>query len=140
MVTLFGPRLSAGSSIATDGSGVGAYQPACAGWPGSDTSMTCSPPECHESMTRSWVRVGLCAGELWNWSVAGSSAGLPWNAGEFGAIWYWLTRCGLAGLATFQIRSQPQGQPNEGVVKVPYTSSMVNANGRPGNGIAEWLS
>ncbi len=60
MTTLFGPRLSAGSSIATDASGVGENQPAWVGWPGSEMSMACSPPECHESKARSLVSVGLC--------------------------------------------------------------------------------
>src|ERR671931_1477727 len=48
--------------------------------------------------------------------------------------------CGLFGCAMFQSRAQPHGQPNEDAVKVPYTSSIVSANGRPGNGTAEWLS
>src|SRR5919198_901804 len=48
--------------------------------------------------------------------------------------------CGLFGCAMFQSRAQPHGHPNEDAVKVPYTSSIVSANGRPGRGTAEWLS
>jgi hypothetical protein len=53
-------RPSAGSSIATDASGVGENQPAWVGWPGSEMSMACSPPECQESKARFRVSVGLC--------------------------------------------------------------------------------
>lgn len=49
ITTLFGPRDRAGSSLATTASGVGATQPACTGCLGFDTSIACSPPECHAS-------------------------------------------------------------------------------------------
>src|SRR6266516_7728452 len=58
--TLFGPVERAGSSFATEASGVGENQPACCGWPGSATSIACSPPECQESKIRSLSTVGLC--------------------------------------------------------------------------------
>src|ERR1022692_1641107 len=35
-------------------------------------------------------------------------------------------------------RSQPHGQPNLGSVNVPYTSSVVRTNCRPGTFTAEW--
>jgi hypothetical protein len=60
MTTLFGPRESAGSSLATVASGVGENQPACTGCPGSERSIACSPPECQESKIRSRSTVGLC--------------------------------------------------------------------------------
>jgi hypothetical protein len=44
MTTLFGPRDSAGSSSATDESGVGENQPVWAGLAGSRMSIACSPP------------------------------------------------------------------------------------------------
>src|ERR671935_1437436 len=140
MTTLFGPRESAGSSFATVGSGVGENQPACTGWPGSETSIACSPPECQESKIRSRSTVGLCEEYEVNCSVSGSSPGLPWKAGLFWKILYSPTMRGARGCATFQRRAQPHGHPNDGTVNVPYTSSIVSANGRPGSGTAEWLS
>src|SRR5262249_62253983 len=47
---------------------------------------------------------------------------------------------GCVGSSTFHRRTQPHGQPNDEAVNVPYTSSIVYANGRPKNGTAEWLS
>src|SRR5918994_5912051 len=44
---------------------------------------------------------------------------------------------GSAGLPTWIARAQPHGQPKSGSVNVPYTSSVTNENGRPGNGTAE---
>jgi alpha-beta hydrolase superfamily lysophospholipase len=49
MTTLFGPRERAGSSFATVGCGASENQPACTGLPGSETSIACSPPECHRA-------------------------------------------------------------------------------------------
>src|SRR5437870_1812154 len=140
ITTLFGPRESAGSSFATEASGVGENQPACAGVPGSETSIACSPPECQESKIRSRSTVGLWDEYEVNCSVSGSSPGLPWKAGEFWRILYSPTMCGARGCAMFQRRVQPHVQPNESTVNVPYTSSIVSANGRPGSGTAEWLS
>src|SRR6266545_4726995 len=114
ITTLLGPRDSAGSSLATVGCGVGENQPACTGRPGSDTSIACKPPECHESKTIVRVGVVLCR------------------------ILYSPSTCGRRGWAMFQVRTQPHGQPKDGAVNVPYTSSMVMANGRPGSGTAEW--
>src|SRR5438876_10064352 len=130
MTTLFGPRERAGSSFATDASGAGENHPACAGLPGSETSIACSPPECQESKIRSRSTVGLCDEYEVNCSVSGSSPALPWKAGEFWRILYSPTMCGARGWATFQSRAHPHGQPNESTVNVPYTSSIVSANGR----------
>src|SRR6266487_3822302 len=95
MRTLFGPPDSAGSSFATDASGVGENHPACCGSPGSETSIACSPPECQESKIRSLSTVVLCR-----------SLNSP-------------MMCGRRGWAMFQSRAQPQGQPNDGTVNVP---------------------
>src|SRR6266511_3737905 len=136
ITTLLGPRDSAGSSLATVGCGVGENQPACTGRPGSDTSIACKPPECHESKTI--VRVGV---GLWEeYEVNSFSAGAGEYAVVFCRILYSPSTCGRRGWAMFQVRTQPHGQPKDGAVNVPYTSSMVMANGRPGSGTAEWLS
>src|SRR6266571_6554940 len=45
---------------------------------------------------------------------------------------------GWVGSETLIRRAQPQGQPKLGSVKVPYTSSVVRANERPGTCTAEW--
>ena len=49
ITTLFGSALSAGSSVATDASGLGENQPAWTGRPGSPMSIAWSPPECQEA-------------------------------------------------------------------------------------------
>src|SRR2546430_13535201 len=113
MTILFGPRDSAGSSFATEASGVGENQPACTGVPGSETSIACSPPECQESKIRSLSTVGLCDEYDVNCSVAESSPGLPWKAWVFWRSLYSPTICGRRGWAMFHRRAQPQGQPNE---------------------------
>src|SRR5439155_7989781 len=136
MTTLFGPRERAGSSLATDASGVGENQPACTGCPGSETSIACSPPECQESKIRSRSTVGWCD----EYEVNSFSPGAGVYAGVFWRILYSPTMCGARGCAMFQRRVQPHGQPNESAVNVPYTSSIVSASGRPGSGSAEWLS
>src|SRR5919204_4215480 len=118
MTTLFGPRESAGSSFATVASGVGENQPACAGTLGSETSIACSPPECHESKIRSRSTVGLCDEYEVNCSVAGSSPGLPWKAGVFWRILYSPTMWGARLRAVPHTRPPPHGQPNDGTVKV----------------------
>src|ERR671935_375837 len=136
ITTLFGPRESAGSSFATVGSGVGENQPACCGRPGSETSIACSPPECQESKIRSRSTVGLCD----EYEVNSFSPGAGVYAVVFWRILYSPTMRGVRGCAMFHSRAQPHGQPKEDTVNVPYTSSIVSANGRPGSGTAEWLS
>src|SRR6266542_3239679 len=122
ITTLLGPRDSAGSSLATVGCGVGENQPACTGRPESKTI----------------VRVGV---GLWEeYEVNSFSAGAGEYAVVFCRILYSPSTCGRRGWAMFQVRTQPHGQPKDGAVNVPYTSSMVMANGRPGSGTAEWLS
>src|ERR687887_2764130 len=136
ITTLFGPRDSAGSSFATAASGVGENQPVCTGLPGSETSIACSPPECQESKIRSRSTVGLCD----EYEVSSFSPGAGVYAVVFWRILYSPTMRGGRGCAMFHRRAQPHGQPNEDTVNVPYTSSIVSANGRPGRGTAEWLS
>jgi hypothetical protein len=68
-------------------------QPVCVGRPGSDTSIACRPPECHESKTRFCVGVGLCD----EYQVNSFSPG----AGVYAAG---------AGWAIFHVRVQPHGQ------------------------------
>src|SRR5215213_9720053 len=102
ITTLFGPRDSAGSSFATTGSGAGEYQPACAGRAGAVTSMTCRPPECHESKTRFRVGVGLCD----EYEVNSFSPAAGVYAGVFCRILYSPSMCGLRGWAMFQVRIQ----------------------------------
>src|SRR5213592_2282817 len=109
MTTLFGPRESAGSSFATVARGVGENQPACCGWPGSETSIACSPPECQESKIRSLSTVGL-----WDeYEVTSFSPGAGVYAVVFWRSLYSPTMCGRCGWAMFQSRAQPQGQPND---------------------------
>src|ERR687887_619383 len=115
MTTLFGPRESAGSSFATVGSGVGENQPACAGTPGSETSIACSPPECQESKIRSRSTVGLCD----EYEVNSFSPGAGVYAVVFWRILYSPTMRGVRCWAMFHSRVQPQGQPNESTVNVP---------------------
>lgn len=67
-----------------------------------------------------------------NCSVAGSSGGRPQKVGSFASVRYSATMRGYAGPATWISRAQPHGQPKLGSVNVPYTSSVVSANGRPG--------
>src|ERR671930_245980 len=98
------------------------------------------PPECQSSNARSGRTVGLCDEYDVNCSVAGSSPGLPWNAGAFCSSLYSPTIEGAAGLRTSIRRIQPHGQPKLLTVNVPYNSSTESANGRPGIGTAEWLS
>jgi len=47
---------------------------------------------------------------------------------------------GRDGSSTLMTRIQPHGHPNDEVVNVPYTSSMLTSKDRPGTGTAEWLS
>src|SRR6266508_6170624 len=108
--TLFGPRESAGSSLATAGSGVGENQPACTGRPGSETSMACSPPECHESKIRFRVSVGLCD----EYELNSFSPGAGVYAVVFCKILYSPVMCGRRGCAVFHSRAQLQGQPKDG--------------------------
>src|SRR6266508_4537303 len=115
ITTLFGPRDRAGSSLATAGSGVGENQPAWVGRPGSDTSIACRPPECHESRTRFCVGVGLCD----EYEVTSFSPGAGVYAVVFCRSLYSPSRRGWRGWAMFQVRVQPHGQPNDGAVKVP---------------------
>src|ERR671931_2174424 len=110
MTTLFGPRDSAGSSFATEASGVGENQPACAGIPGSETSIACSPPECQESKIKSRSTVGLCD----EYEVNSFSPAAGVYALVFWRILYSPTMRGLRGNAVFHSRAQPQGQPNDG--------------------------
>src|ERR687888_2360756 len=93
MTTLFGPRESAGSSFATVASGVGENQPACCGWPGSDTSIACSPPECQESKIRFRSNVGLCD----EYELVSFSPGAGVYAGVFCRILYSPMMCGRRG-------------------------------------------
>src|SRR5262249_22159261 len=93
ITTLLGPRDSAGSSLATAGCGTGENQPACTGRPGSDTSIACSPPECHESRTRLRVGVGLCE----EYEVNSFSPGAGEYAVVFWRIWYSPRTCGRRG-------------------------------------------
>src|SRR5712691_7583442 len=119
ITTLFGPRDRAGSSVATESSGVGENQPSCAGCAGLLTSIAWSPPECQESRMRCRRAVGSCDEyEVAN-SVAASSPGLPWNGGEFWKILYSPTIEGADGFRTFINRTQPHGQPKLGAVSVP---------------------
>src|SRR5919198_2040905 len=111
ITTLFEPRERAGSSVATAGSGVGENHPACSGRDGTLTSIACRPPECQSSKIRCRRAVGLCEEYDVNCSVAASSPGLPWNAGEFWKSLYSPTIDGLAGLRTSMTRIQPHGQP-----------------------------
>src|SRR6266508_2173955 len=115
ITTLFGPRARAGSSLATAGSGAGENQPACTGSPGSDTSIACRPPECHESTTRFRVGVGLCD----EYDVNSFSPG----AGVYAVVFWRILSSprirGWRGWAMFQVRIQPHGQPNDDTVKVP---------------------
>src|ERR687888_2343058 len=115
MTTLFGPRESAGSSFATVGSGVGENQPACTGWPGSETSIACSPPECQESKIRSRSTVGLCD----EYEVNSFSPAAGVYALVFWRILYSPTIRGARGCAIVHSRVQPHGQPNESTVNVP---------------------
>src|SRR6266545_1873992 len=128
ITTLLGPRDSAGSSLATVGCGVGENQPACTGRPGSDTSIACKPPECHESKTI--VRVGV---GLWEeYEVNSFSAGAGEYAVVFCRILYSPSTCGRRGWAMFQVRTQPHGQPKDGAVNVPYTSLLVSSTPKAG--------
>src|SRR5713226_3791522 len=62
------------------------------------------------------------------------------NASVFWKILNSPTICGRDGSCTSVIRIHPQGQPNDEVVNVPYTSSILTSKERPGTGTAEWLS
>src|SRR5262249_24993103 len=116
--TLLGPRLSAGSSRATDGSGTGEKKPAVFGRATLAMSTTWSPPGCQESITRGFSTFGLWVEEEVKLCVAAS---IPWDrkASVFWKILCSLTICGWAGSRTSMIRNQPQGQPNDGLVNVP---------------------
>src|SRR5919197_2562756 len=102
ITTLLGPRDRAGSSLATAGSGVGENQPACAGRPGSDTSITCRPPECHASTTRFRVGVGL-----WEeYEVTSFSPGAGVYAVVFWSSLYSPSMRGWRGWAMFHVLIQ----------------------------------
>src|SRR5919197_3922725 len=101
MTFLFGPAESAGSSLATAGSGVGANQPACTGWPGSETSIACSPPECQESKIRSRSTVGLCD----EYELNSFSPGAGVYAVVFWRSLYSPTIRGVRGCPTFHSRA-----------------------------------
>src|SRR5919198_425183 len=119
ITTLFGPRESAGSWVATEASGVGENHPACTGRDGSLMSIACMPPECQSSKIRCRSTFGLCDEYDVNCSVAGSSPGLPWKAGEFWRSLYSPTMRGWTGSLTSISRIQPHGQPKLSTVKVP---------------------
>src|SRR5260370_38491889 len=77
ITTWLGPRLRAGSSSATEGSGVGENQPPWAGCVGSRMSIACNPPECQESNATFRSTVGLCEPYLVNSSVPAPSPNRP---------------------------------------------------------------
>src|SRR5919202_2858861 len=130
MTTLFGPRLSAGSSVATAGSGAGLNQPACSGRVGSARSIACSPAECQVTSARSVNTVGLCD----EYEVNGSSAGVVFVHVSRRCL-YSPTITGASGWETSIRCTHPHGQPKLcGNVNVPYTSSVVSTSGLFGPG------
>src|ERR687896_2612116 len=111
IITLFGPAVVAGSSLATVVSGVGENQPACRGRPGLRMSTAWTPAEDHVTSARSRVSVGLCAVYVLTWFVSNVFAGLSQNARVFSYTLYSLLISGFRGLPTSRTRAHPQGQP-----------------------------
>src|SRR5918999_4141507 len=111
IITLFGPAVVAGSSLATAASGVGENQPAWRGRPGARMSMAWRPAEDHVTSARSRVRVGLCAVYVLTWFVSGVFDGLSQNARVFSYTLYSLFTFGLRGFPTLRTRAHPHGQP-----------------------------
>src|SRR5260370_42009639 len=121
MTTLFGPRLSAGSSFATESSGSGENTPAWTGAAGLEISIACRPPECQAMKARLRVTVGLCDEYEVNCCVSASTLGR--NASVFWKILNSPTMLGRSGSARLRTRAQPPRHPNDGAVDVPDTSS-----------------
>src|SRR5258708_36881507 len=138
ITTLLGPRLSAGSSLATWSRGCGEKKPAWAGAAGLEMSIAWRPRECQAMKARWGVTVGLCDENEVSCCVSGSTLGR--NASVFSKILYSPVRTGRSGSATLIRRAQPHGHPKEGSVNLPETSSVFSSKGRPGTGKPEWLS
>src|SRR5213593_1427675 len=117
ITTLFGPRLRAGSSRATDASGVGETKPIWWGRTGSAMSIACNPPERQESKTSWGSTVGLCVEYEVKFCVEGSDCDM--NGSVFCRILNSPTISGWEGTCTSMIHIQPQGQPNDESVNFP---------------------
>src|SRR4051794_13323928 len=109
MTTLSCPELSAGSSVATAGSGVGQYPAAGAGCSGSLMSIAWRPPECHVTIARFSVSVGLCEEKLEKLLRIAST--LAQTSDLFHGSRYSAARRGVVGSEMSMKRGQPHGQP-----------------------------